>query len=660
VSSNNNSTTTSAEHLDSECCHLLATNCSTTTNTVVPGYPKAATPPHKLCLETSFTSLQSPSSDVHQNPSLNSSTCSQNIYNTAGATNGRALAKSFNNGHPSITSPFALHPVLSWEYASLLEEQLLQSFHNSSNVGSSGGVNCGPYPSNVYGANSGGVTDSQKTMKVDLIHDDWFGLAPLATPESLSEVSSISSRASSLMLNIDRTLKDMFGHHRGCLPAYVGPRLVDGGGGTASPLLVHAGHGSSLGVSYLNSKSPRFLRTSNGISGLVNINSRVPKPGIEGTCTRLTNSSSGDEDLSFESAQQHISSDDGNSTPDNCNHSNSEVFVSVKGTPFSSADSVTVNVDVHCEERPHSQVKSTCSPLSQPLHCSSMRFLQPHSLTSVLSPTDTSVMIISSSPKQVKFLTPQSSKSDESAGDASESPSCQQDATLVVTKKTVEDGRTVLVQNNDNMSNLEGMMILHLDMSSNYVPSEDECSHTPARERLPADIRHNLAVDALGKDRQEDPEIVNQNIMHFVDSINALKPSFPSTDTSPVTDDSFFCSSSIGNNNIRNFQQPFSSTENTVLKKEGNIMSSPLRNQGQVLQHMKDTSAALCSSGVESGLVDSKRKLPDHETSMAAHLQAMESLPLLSKIGEVHDKAAYSQKKYVYPVTSVGKGESSV
>lgn len=33
-------------------------------------------------------------------------------------------------------------------------------------------------------------------MKLDLIHDDWFGLAPLASPESLSELSSISSRAS--------------------------------------------------------------------------------------------------------------------------------------------------------------------------------------------------------------------------------------------------------------------------------------------------------------------------------------------------------------------------------------------------------------------------------------------------------------------------------
>jgi hypothetical protein len=38
----------------------------------------------------------------------------------------------------------------------------------------------------------------------------------------------------------------------------------------------------------------------------------------------------------------------------------------------------------------------------------------------------------------------------------------------------------------------------------------------------------------------------------------------------------------------------------------------------------------------------------------------MEQLPLLSNIVEVHDKAAYAQKKYACPVTSLGKGESSV
>lgn len=38
---------------------------------------------------------------------------------------------------------------------------------------------------------------------VDLIYDDWFGLAPLASPESLSELSSISSRASISQLNLN-------------------------------------------------------------------------------------------------------------------------------------------------------------------------------------------------------------------------------------------------------------------------------------------------------------------------------------------------------------------------------------------------------------------------------------------------------------------------
>uniref|UniRef100_A0A182LSM2 Diacylglycerol lipase-alpha n=1 Tax=Anopheles culicifacies TaxID=139723 RepID=A0A182LSM2_9DIPT len=43
-----------------------------------------------------------------------------------------------------------------------------------------------------------GITrrNSYEIQKIDLIHDDWFGMAPLASPESLSELSSISSRAS--------------------------------------------------------------------------------------------------------------------------------------------------------------------------------------------------------------------------------------------------------------------------------------------------------------------------------------------------------------------------------------------------------------------------------------------------------------------------------
>nr|CAD7258185.1 unnamed protein product [Timema shepardi] len=169
--SNNNSTVTSLEHLDSERCHLLALN------NPMPGSPKAATPPHKLCLETSFTSLQSPTTDAQCSVSPHSSTCSHLIV-----SGNRTLKPAY------ASSPFALHPVLSWEYAAILEE------HHANN-----GIILGRSKDD----------NDQKTLKLDLIHDDWFGLAPLATPESLSEVSSISSRASSLVLNIDKSEKDL-------------------------------------------------------------------------------------------------------------------------------------------------------------------------------------------------------------------------------------------------------------------------------------------------------------------------------------------------------------------------------------------------------------------------------------------------------------------
>lgn len=489
--------------------------------------------------------------------------------------------------------------------------------------------------------------DSHKRVKVDLIHDDWFGLAPLATPESLSEVSSISSQASSLMLNIDRTLKDMFGHYRGCLPSFVGPRLVDSGGEIASSSSsIHGGHGSSVSVSHLSTKSPRFLKTSKGVNGLVNLTNRVPKSGIDAINTRLRNYSSGEGDLSSESAQQHISSDDCNSSPDNCNDSNSEVFISVKGTPLSSADSVTVNVDVHQDKKPHSQVEAMCSPPCQPLHCSSIRFLQP------TLPTDTSVVIISSSPKQVTFLTPQNSMSDGSAGEVSRSPNFRQDPVLASTKRAIVDSRTVVLDKEDSTSGLESVTVLHLGQQSNCVAFvDDDNSHKPTSEKPLGDMGHNLTVGALEEIRQEDTEMQNKNIMYFADNVSVLKPTFSSTDRSPGIDDNSFCTNSTGNNNISDFQLPVPNTGSAVFKKQtGNIMSSP-----SILRHMKGPS----STSMETGLMVSKRNLPGHEVSLG-HVQMMESLPLLSNIGEVHDKAAYARKKYVYPVTSVGIGESSV
>ncbi|XP_044260165.1 diacylglycerol lipase-alpha isoform X2 [Tribolium madens] len=97
------------------------------------------TPPHRVYLETSFTSLQSPSS-------------------------APSNASSVTNGYYSTRSqPSPIFPITK-SLSLTLKRQT-------------------PSPA----------------LKLDLIHDDWFGLAPLASPESLSEVSSISSRASVLV-----------------------------------------------------------------------------------------------------------------------------------------------------------------------------------------------------------------------------------------------------------------------------------------------------------------------------------------------------------------------------------------------------------------------------------------------------------------------------
>nr|CAD7197327.1 unnamed protein product [Timema douglasi] len=257
--SNNNSAVTSLEHLDSERCHLLALN------NPMPGSPKAATPPHKLCLETSFTSLQSPTTDAQCSVSPHSSTCSHLIV-----SGNRTLKPAY------ASSPFALHPVLSWEYAAILEE------HHANN-----GIILGRSKND----------NDQKTLKLDLIHDDWFGLAPLATPESLSEVSSISSRAK--------------------------------------------------------------------------------------------------EDVSFESAQENDEDvpqfTQSNSSLNNDN--SSEVFSSVKGTPFTSVHQLLINrKDV----------------ISLRL-LNKTTFTRPSSVSNILDDTWHSDLTVSSSPKKTKFFTPQNS-----------------------------------------------------------------------------------------------------------------------------------------------------------------------------------------------------------------------------------------------------------
>ncbi|XP_076304469.1 inactivation no afterpotential E isoform X2 [Tachypleus tridentatus] len=105
------------------------------------------TPPHRLVLETSFTDL---------NP--------ESLTGTEEAPTG-----------------------LRWEYSSAIAATMESGYSTRQMKSSPSGVQPG---SNLDGH-----------LKVDLLHDDWLGLAPLASPETLSDVSSISSKGSSQRLN---------------------------------------------------------------------------------------------------------------------------------------------------------------------------------------------------------------------------------------------------------------------------------------------------------------------------------------------------------------------------------------------------------------------------------------------------------------------------
>ncbi|CAH1129425.1 unnamed protein product [Ceutorhynchus assimilis] len=136
---------------------------STTSDTVTTtNYLSAASSHPNAFLETSFTSLQ--------NPSSNSS-----------FTNGYYSTKS----HPSPLVSLR-HPTASNFNASVRSNRSDLSFKSQQ-------LSLTKYeePPSITKSLSLNLVP-----KIDLIHDDWLGLAPLASPESMSEISSISSRAS--------------------------------------------------------------------------------------------------------------------------------------------------------------------------------------------------------------------------------------------------------------------------------------------------------------------------------------------------------------------------------------------------------------------------------------------------------------------------------
>ncbi|XP_045466398.1 diacylglycerol lipase-alpha isoform X2 [Harmonia axyridis] len=130
-----------------------------------------SSPKTRLYLETSFTSLQSP---------------------TLPTVGGTSNASSITNGYHSAkshSSPIQINNVLT-----MLGHDTISDF------------NLNIAPSRQPKSLSLNIkTTTSPVNKFDLIHDDWFGLAPLASPESLSEISVISSRASFMINSTDES-----------------------------------------------------------------------------------------------------------------------------------------------------------------------------------------------------------------------------------------------------------------------------------------------------------------------------------------------------------------------------------------------------------------------------------------------------------------------
>ncbi|XP_065081564.1 diacylglycerol lipase-alpha isoform X2 [Ochlerotatus camptorhynchus] len=180
--------------------------------------PASPSVPHKICLETSFTSLQSPQD--HNPPSKASSVAGSILgvrSQLSSVVDDSGIPKSLSG--PSEATTVILNNTDPHHHqhrapSSASNTARTVAFNTSPNVIRNGVPPAGPSNSNENKPMSlswnGTLQNSGEIKKIDLIHDDWFGLAPLASPESLSELSSISSRASfgvNLASSIDRYLE---------------------------------------------------------------------------------------------------------------------------------------------------------------------------------------------------------------------------------------------------------------------------------------------------------------------------------------------------------------------------------------------------------------------------------------------------------------------
>lgn len=92
--------------------------------------------------------------------------------------------------------------------------------------------------------------------KIDFIHDDWYGMAPLASPETLSEISSISSRTS-LVMNLASSI-DKYLHRI---------TSIGGNGGNHKVLMNPSAPNDSDEQSDTQMITPKVMRRTPKVSG---------------------------------------------------------------------------------------------------------------------------------------------------------------------------------------------------------------------------------------------------------------------------------------------------------------------------------------------------------------------------------------------------------
>lgn len=194
---------------------------------------------HRVCLEASFSSLQSPCRQLAiAGSGIGGSSKTSSV---AGSLFGRSqlnsilhydgisiyddsvMARSLSAG-PSEAATVLLADHIHPHRGKSVAFDINRAPHTSANSPS---PNVLP-KSILHRQNGGPSTKKLSTLsftephqqqptatvrKIDFLHDDWYGMAPLASPETLSEISSISSRTS-LVINLASSI-DKYLHRIG-------------------------------------------------------------------------------------------------------------------------------------------------------------------------------------------------------------------------------------------------------------------------------------------------------------------------------------------------------------------------------------------------------------------------------------------------------------